>query len=78
MLAGAPLKTSARNMTQLSHALSDGVVIAHGIHKVFPRLLNMHTYTPSNSEAGKIDNWKTMNEKCLVKMKVKLSDDDIR
>ena len=78
MLDGAPLRTSARNMTQLSQLLSDGTVIAFVVHKTFPRLINMHTYSQHNSVEGKVSTWKTLRDKCLIKMKINLSDDEIK
>jgi len=78
MLEGVPLRTSARNMTQLSQLLTDGTVIAYMVHRVYPRLINMHTYSPHNSVEGKLSTWKTLHDKVLSKMKVALTEDEIR
>ena len=32
-------------------------------HHFFPRLVELHNYTPANSTGQKLENWRTLNRK---------------
>ena len=69
MLQKVPMRSSARNLTQLTQLLSDGTIVAHMIHASFPRMIQMHNYTNSTNTETKLDNWRTLNSKVLSKLK---------
>lgn len=43
----------------------------------YPKYVDLHNYSPSNSISKKIDNWRTLNRKVLPKIGMKLSEDVI-
>ncbi|GMH64681.1 hypothetical protein TrRE_jg6730, partial [Triparma retinervis] len=78
MLDGVSLKTSARNMIQLSYLMSDGVVLASLIHKRYPKMVQIHNYQPTNTKDTKLDNWSLLNGKVLSKLRCPVSEADIQ
>jgi len=69
-----PLDRPKRN---IARDFSDGVLMSQVIHYFFPKLVELHNYSPSNSVEQKNYNWKTMNQKVFKKMGFMLSPLDI-
>jgi hypothetical protein len=40
---------------------SDALMMAETIHQFFPKLIELHNYTPTNAIKSKLANWKTLN-----------------
>ncbi|XP_076436064.1 sperm flagellar protein 1-like [Babylonia areolata] len=70
-----PLSRPKKNMTR---DFSDGVLVAEVIKHVFPKLVHIHNYPPTNKTLGKMENWDTLNRKVLRKLQFKLSEDVIQ
>lgn len=67
----------SRVKRNIARDFSDGVLIAEIIHHLFPKLVELHNYSPSNSAAQKKYNWQTLNKKVFRKMGCALSDPEI-
>jgi hypothetical protein len=46
--------------------------MAEAISQFFPGAVELHNYPAANSYHSKLDNWKTLNNKTLVKLGIKL------
>lgn len=53
------------------------VMAAELIHHYHPKLVDLHNYSPQNSQAGRIRNWETLNRKVLAKLGFRLSAREI-
>ncbi|XP_036836890.1 sperm flagellar protein 1 isoform X3 [Oncorhynchus mykiss] len=53
-----PLSRPKRNITR---DFSDGVMAAEVVKYFFPKLVELHNYTPANSIQQKLSNWGTLN-----------------
>ncbi|KAG9341123.1 hypothetical protein JZ751_019877, partial [Albula glossodonta] len=53
-----PLSRPKRNITR---DFSDGVMAAEVVKYFFPKLVELHNYTPANSTHQKLSNWGTLN-----------------
>ena len=53
-------------MKNLARDFSDGVLVAELMKHYFPREVQLHNYTTSNSASAKYINWKTLN--CKFKL----------
>lgn len=51
--------------------------MAEILKKYYPKLVDLHNYSHSNSLTKKIDNWCTLNKKVLSKIDLKISNDVI-
>ncbi|XP_064631490.1 sperm flagellar protein 1-like isoform X6 [Lineus longissimus] len=70
-----PLSRPKRNITR---DFSDGVMAAELIKFYFPKLVEVHNYTPANATKQKEENWYLLNRKVLKKLNMELSEDVIR
>jgi hypothetical protein len=68
-----PLSRPKRNITR---DFSDGVLVAEIVSFFFPKLVELHNYSPANSSKQKLYNWTTLQSKVFKKLKFKLSDAD--
>ncbi|XP_054766713.2 sperm flagellar protein 1-like [Lytechinus pictus] len=57
---------------------SDAVLIAEVVHHFYPRMVELHNYTPASSSTHKIENWKLLNRKVLAKLNCQVPERDIR
>ncbi|GLD93024.1 hypothetical protein PINS_up001616 [Pythium insidiosum] len=69
-----PLSRPKKN---IARDFSDGILLAEVIAYYFPKLVQMHNYSPANSVKQKQYNWNTLNRKVLKRLHVHLSKDDI-
>jgi hypothetical protein len=53
------------------------VLAAEVLAHFYPRMIELHNYTPANSKAQKMDNWHTLNRKMLSKIDLTLHEDII-
>ncbi|XP_023994167.1 sperm flagellar protein 1 isoform X2 [Salvelinus sp. IW2-2015] len=60
-----PLSRPKRNITR---DFSDGVMAAEVVKYFFPKLVELHNYTPANSIQQKLSNWGTLNRKVFSKL----------
>ncbi|XP_051946465.1 sperm flagellar protein 1 isoform X2 [Xyrauchen texanus] len=60
-----PLSRPKRNITR---DFSDGVMAAEVVRHFFPKLVELHNYTPAHSTQQKLCNWSTLNRKVFSKL----------
>ncbi|TPX45782.1 hypothetical protein SeLEV6574_g03660 [Synchytrium endobioticum] len=70
-----PLSRPKRNLTR---DFSDGVAGAEVVHHFFPKLVELHNYSPANALTQKLYNWNTLNQKVLRKLGYLVADDAIQ
>ncbi len=58
-----PLSRPKKNMDR---DFSDGILAAEVIQYYFPRLVQMHNYSPANSVTQKQYNWNTLNSRLYL------------
>lgn len=69
-----PLSRPKRN---IARDFADGVLVAEILHHFFPKLVEVHNYSPANSNTQKMYNWKTLNMKVLKRIGVQIHQDDM-
>ncbi|XP_077093186.1 sperm flagellar protein 1 isoform X2 [Siphateles boraxobius] len=67
-----PLSRSKRN---ISRDFSDGVMAAEVVKHFFPKLVELHNYTPAHSTQQKLSNWSTLNRKVFSKLDFQIPED---
>ncbi|XP_018319144.1 sperm flagellar protein 1-like [Agrilus planipennis] len=63
----------SRHKRNISRDFSDAIPLVEMLKQIYPRLVELHNYTPRNSVALKVINWETLNKKVLSKIGVNLS-----
>eukprot|EP01083_Nonionella_stella_P015637 43776_1 len=69
-----PLSRVKKN---LARDFSDGVLISEVVHHFFPKLIELHNYSTTNSVAQKAYNWRTINQKVFRKIGFQISEQDV-
>lgn len=69
-----PLSRPKKNITR---DFSDGILLAEVVAYYFPKMVQMHNYSPANSVKQKQYNWTTLNRKVLRRLHLFLSKEDI-
>ncbi|XP_061184334.1 sperm flagellar protein 1-like isoform X5 [Saccostrea echinata] len=67
-----------RQKKNLGKDFSDGVLIAEVINHYFPKLVDLHNYSPAAATKQKMENWYLLNRRVLRKLDLDLSDEVIR
>ncbi|KAG5266228.1 hypothetical protein AALO_G00228600 [Alosa alosa] len=70
-----PLSRPKRNITR---DFSDGVMAAEVVKHFFPKLVELHNYTPANSTQQKLSNWSTLNRKVFPKLSFHVPEEVVR
>eukprot|EP00873_Tetraselmis_striata_P022251 jgi/Tetstr1/442515/TSEL_030613.t1 len=60
-----PLSRAKRN---ISRDFSDGVLMAELMYHYFPKLVELHNYSPANGFAQKMYNWNTLNQRVFKRL----------
>ena len=58
--------------------VSDGVLVAEVVKHAFPRMVDVHNYSPANSTPQKMQNWFLLNRKVFKQLRFELSEDVVR
>mmetsp|Transcript_3242 Transcript_3242/g.6155 ORF Transcript_3242/g.6155 Transcript_3242/m.6155 type:complete len:221 (+) Transcript_3242:64-726(+) len=69
-----PLSRPKRN---IARDFSDCVLVAEVISHYFPKIVQLHNYSPANGSPQKMYNWNTMNTKVLRKLGWQISKEEI-
>lgn len=69
-----PLSRPKRN---ISRDFADGVLYAELVHHYFPKLVELHNYSAANSTQQKMYNWKTLNQKVLKRLGLRMETDEV-
>ncbi|GAB9472503.1 hypothetical protein Gpo141_00009680 [Globisporangium polare] len=67
----------SRPKKSIARDFSDGILTAEVVAFYFPKVVQMHNYSPANSAKQKLYNWNTLNRKVLKRLHIFLSKDDI-
>ncbi|XP_062320610.1 sperm flagellar protein 1 [Osmerus eperlanus] len=70
-----PLSRPKRNITR---DFSDGVMAAEVVKYFFPKLVEMHNYSPANSTQQKLTNWGTLNRKVFSKLSFHVPEETVK
>jgi len=70
-----PLSRPKKN---IGKDFSDGVLVAEIIKHYFPRLVDLHNYSPAAAFKQKMENWYLLNRRVMRRLELDLSDDVIR
>ncbi|KAJ8361636.1 hypothetical protein SKAU_G00181610 [Synaphobranchus kaupii] len=70
-----PLSRPKRN---IARDFSDGVMAAEVVKFYFPKLVELHNYTPANSTQQKLSNWDTLNRKVFPKLNFHVPEDSVK
>ncbi|XP_071235841.1 sperm flagellar protein 1 isoform X1 [Salvelinus alpinus] len=70
-----PLSRPKRNITR---DFSDGVMAAEVVKYFFPKLVELHNYTPANSIQQKLSNWGTLNRKVFSKLNFHIPEETVK
>ncbi|KAJ8418195.1 hypothetical protein AAFF_G00139040 [Aldrovandia affinis] len=70
-----PLSRPKRN---IARDFSDGVMAAEVVKYFFPKIVELHNYTPANSTNQKLSNWNTLNRKLFVKLNFHVPEDTVK
>uniref|UniRef100_A0A1B6CTH9 Calponin-homology (CH) domain-containing protein n=1 Tax=Clastoptera arizonana TaxID=38151 RepID=A0A1B6CTH9_9HEMI len=68
----------SRPKKNLTRDFSDGVLMAELLKHFYPRIVELHNYSPVNKLTAKINNWKMLNKKVLSKLNLTLSEKSIK
>uniref|UniRef100_A0A8D9AU93 Sperm flagellar protein 1 n=1 Tax=Cacopsylla melanoneura TaxID=428564 RepID=A0A8D9AU93_9HEMI len=52
-----------KTQKNVNRDFSSGVLMAELLKKLWPKLVDLHNYSPANSFNNKLANWKTLNKK---------------
>lgn len=69
-----PITRQKRN---LNRDFSDGVPLAEILKQHYPKLVDLHNYSPKNSFSQKLINWEILNKRVLNKLRINLSTLDM-
>ncbi|XP_044754418.1 sperm flagellar protein 1-like isoform X2 [Coccinella septempunctata] len=67
-----------RQKRNVHRDFSDAVPLAEILKQHYPKLVDLHNYTPTNSYTGKVTNWETLNRKVLSKIRMPLSKEKMQ
>ncbi|XP_045189371.1 sperm flagellar protein 1-like isoform X2 [Mercenaria mercenaria] len=70
-----PLSRPKKN---ISKDFADAVLAAEIIKHYFPRMVDVHNYTPAASTKQRLENWYLLNRRVLRRLELDLSDDVLR
>ncbi|XP_071235845.1 sperm flagellar protein 1 isoform X4 [Salvelinus alpinus] len=70
-----PLSRPKRNITR---DFSDGVMAAEVVKYFFPKLVELHNYTPANSIQQKLSNWGTLNRQVFSKLNFHIPEETVK
>lgn len=65
--------TISRQKRNLNRDFSDAIPMAEILKHHFPKLVDLHNYSPKNAFAHKLSNWEILNRRVLHKLKINLS-----
>ncbi|XP_050982424.1 sperm flagellar protein 1 isoform X2 [Labeo rohita] len=70
-----PLSRPKRN---IARDFSDGVMTAEVVKHFFPKLVELHNYTPAHSTQQKLSNWITLNRKVFSKLNFHIPEETVK
>mmetsp|Transcript_8957 Transcript_8957/g.13466 ORF Transcript_8957/g.13466 Transcript_8957/m.13466 type:complete len:541 (+) Transcript_8957:105-1727(+) len=58
-------------------ACADGVLVADIIHAMYPKMIQIHSYSETNSIQSRKENWRLLSRKVLKHLRCEVTEDDI-
>ncbi|XP_023026928.1 sperm flagellar protein 1 [Leptinotarsa decemlineata] len=68
--------TITRQKRNLNRDFSDALPLAEILKFHYPKIVDLHNYSPKNSFAQKLANWEMINKRVLKKLKINLSSEE--
>ncbi|KAM9477652.1 sperm flagellar protein 1 [Clarias gariepinus] len=68
----------SRPKRNISRDFSDGVMAAEVVKHFFPKMVELHNYTPAHSTQQKLINWNTLNRKVFSKLNFHVPVDTLK
>jgi hypothetical protein len=65
----------SRPKKNIARDFSDGLLVAEILHHYYPEIVWVHCYQPKNSQHEKINNWKLLRKKVLLKIAFSLTNE---
>lgn len=69
--------TITRQKKNLNRDFSDAIPMAEILKQHYPKLVDLHNYSPKNALAHKIANWEILNRRVLNKIRINLSQQEM-
>jgi len=70
-----PLSRPKRTITR---DFSDGMLVAEVIQHYFPKMVDLHNYSPASSSAQKMNNWGVLQRKVFSRLKMSVPEPVVR
>merc|ERR1712002_1125179 len=70
-----PLSRPKRTITR---DFSDGMLVAEVIQHYFPKMVDLHNYSPASSSAQKMNNWGMLQRKVFSRLKMSVPEPVVR
>ncbi|KAK3921396.1 Sperm flagellar protein 1 [Frankliniella fusca] len=67
----------SRPRKNIPRDFADGVMMAELVKFFYPKMVELHNYTPANCFLHKMNNWHTLSRKVLSKLGIKISKEQI-
>ncbi|XP_068573796.1 sperm flagellar protein 1 [Cebidichthys violaceus] len=68
----------SRPKRHITRDFSDGVMAAEVVKYFFPKLVDLHNYTATNSTPQKLSNWNLLNRKVFSKLNFHVPEDTVK
>ncbi|CAL8257199.1 unnamed protein product [Lota lota] len=68
----------SRPKKHITRDFSDGVMAAEVVKHFFPKMVELHNYSPANSTEQKISNWSILNRKVFSKLDFDVGEERIK
>ncbi|XP_031695950.1 sperm flagellar protein 1 [Anarrhichthys ocellatus] len=68
----------SRPKRHITRDFSDGVMAAEVVKYFFPKLVDLHNYTATNSTQQKLSNWNLLNRKVFSKLNFHVPEDTVK
>ncbi|XP_017551971.1 sperm flagellar protein 1 [Pygocentrus nattereri] len=68
----------SRPKRNIARDFSDGVMTAEVVKYFYPKLVDVHNYTPAHSTQQKLSNWNTLNRKVFSKLNFHIPEDTVK
>ncbi|XP_077351481.1 sperm flagellar protein 1 isoform X1 [Festucalex cinctus] len=68
----------SRPKRNIANDFSDGVMVAEVVKHFFPKLIDLHNYTPASSTQQKLSNWNLLNRKVFSKLNFHVPEKSVK
>ncbi|XP_061646729.1 sperm flagellar protein 1 isoform X2 [Phyllopteryx taeniolatus] len=68
----------SRPKRHIANDFSDGVMVAEVVKHFFPKIIDLHNYTPASSTQQKLSNWNLLNRKVFSKLNFHVPEKSVK